>query len=200
MLTVIARALGTSVPRVTRAAAQLGIDARQGNGRFAFSPRAADRVREALGSAPNVDGLSRSEVVVLAALRSAPFGLGSVRAVARRGALSPTATARALDSLGRKELVERSTETVAEGRARERAIWRANLLHPRWPSPDDGRFERCRSRRSAPDQAGRATAVVERPSGPGAAELRSLRLRALGFTRESAPRTAARAAPPARRR
>jgi hypothetical protein len=132
----LARQLGTSVPRVTRAAERLGLDVRQPNGRFSFRPREADRVREALGFAPRTEGLSRSELAVLAALRSAPLGLGSARAVARRSGLSPTAAARALESLERADLVERSTEVVAAGRAREATIWRANLMHPRWPSLD----------------------------------------------------------------
>jgi hypothetical protein len=45
----LARELGTSVPRVTRAAKRLGIGARQPNGRFAFDSQAADRIRDALG-------------------------------------------------------------------------------------------------------------------------------------------------------
>jgi hypothetical protein len=132
----LARKLGTSVPRVTRAARQLGLDARQPNGRFAFTPRQADHVRRALGVTPRVDGLSRSEIFALAALRNAPFGLVSARAVGRRAGLSATAAARALESLRAKGLAEQSTETVAAGRAREMKIWRANLPHPRWPSLD----------------------------------------------------------------
>lgn len=132
----IARELGTSVPRVTRTARRLGLDARQANGRFAFGRGAADRIRGALGSMPRVDDLSSSELAVLAALRDAPLGLGSTRAVARRGNLSPTAAGRALESLLRIGLVERLTEMIAAGRAREARIWRANLQHPRWPSLD----------------------------------------------------------------
>ncbi len=128
--------LGTSVPRVTRAARQLGLDARRPNGRFAFGSEDADRLRRALGRTPRVEGLSRSEVVILAALRSAPFGLDSARAVARRGALSATAAARGLKSLRDKGLVDQSTEMVAAGRARETKIWRANRRHPRWLALD----------------------------------------------------------------
>jgi hypothetical protein len=132
----LARELGTSVPRVTRTADRLGLDVRQSNGRFAFDARAADRLRRVLGSTPRLEGLSRLELAVLAALRSAPFGLGSARAVARRSGLSPTAAARALGSLHCQQLVERTTEVVAEGRAHETTIWRANVRHPRWPSLD----------------------------------------------------------------
>lgn len=132
----LARHLGTSVPRVTRAARRLGLDARRTNGRFAFGPAQSDRVRGALGVTPRVEGLSRSEIMALAGLRNAPFGLSSVRAVARRSALSATAAARALDSLCGKGLAERSTEMVAAGRAREMKVWRASLPHPRWPALD----------------------------------------------------------------
>jgi hypothetical protein len=128
----VARELGTSVPRISRAIRRLGIDARQPNGRLALTPAQAERLRRALGVAPEVEGLTRSETVVLAALRSAPFGLVSARAVSRRSGLSPTASSRALKSLLAKELVLQSNEVIAAGRAREVQIWRANPRHPRW--------------------------------------------------------------------
>lgn len=134
--TALARELGTSVPRVTRVARQLSIDARQANGRYSFTPPQVDRVRRALGMTPRAAGLSRSEVMVLAALRNAPFGLVSARSVARRSGLSPTAVGRALESLRAKELVGRKSEMVAAGRARKTEIWRANLQHPLWPDLD----------------------------------------------------------------
>lgn len=131
----LARELSTSVPRVTRAARRLKIDGGRADGRrYAFSPDAAEHLRKALGSTPAADGLSRSELVALAALRSAPFGLASARAVARRGALSPTTAARALESLARKGLAFRSESMLADGQARWAGVWRANILHPGWPS------------------------------------------------------------------
>jgi hypothetical protein len=132
----LAHALGTSVPRVTRAARRLNLEARQPNGHYAFSPRQADRLRRELGRAPRVDGLTRAETMVLAALRSAPFGLVSIRAVARRAGLSATAAGRALASLRTAGLAERSSEMVAAGRAQRMEVWRANLSHPRWPALD----------------------------------------------------------------
>lgn len=132
----VARELGTSVPRVTRAARRLRLDARQPNGRYAFTSHQVDRLRRSLGSIPRSDGLTRSQMSVLAALRTAPFGLVSARAVARRSGLSPTAAARALDSLLAEGLVERRSEMVAAGQAREMEIWHANLFHPRWPELD----------------------------------------------------------------
>ena len=128
----LARELGTSVPRIGRAIERLHIDARQPNGRLAFTRDQADRIRRALGVTQEIDGLTRSETIALAALRNAPFGLVSARAVARRSGLSPTASARALSSLLTKGLVLRTGETVAAGRAREIEIWRANITHPRW--------------------------------------------------------------------
>lgn len=132
----LARELGTSVPRVVRAARRLGLDARKGNGRYGFSPRQAGRLRRELGVTPKAGGLSGSEVAVLAALRSAPFGLVSARAVARRAGLSATTAARSLASLSAKGLAEQSDEMVAAGRAQEMRVWRANLQHRRWPDLD----------------------------------------------------------------
>jgi hypothetical protein len=137
------------VPRVTRAARQLGLDARQPNGRFAFTPRQADCLRRALGITPQAPGLSRGEVVVLAALRNAPFGLVSARAVARRSGMSPTVSARALETLRGKGLAERSSEMVAAGRAQEMKVWRANFSDRRWMTLDP------------------ILDRVERPEGPG---------------------------------
>jgi len=132
----LARELGTSVPRISRAVDRLGIDARQANGRLAFTPRQAERLRSALGVTPALPGLTRTQVRVLAALRSAPFGMVSARAVARRAAISPTAATRALGDLLTLGLVSRTDEVLAAGRARKAAIWRAVLTHPRWSEID----------------------------------------------------------------
>ena len=132
----LARELGTSVPRISRAVERLGIDARQANGRFAFTEQQADRLRLALGATPKVESLTRSEAVVLAALRNAPFGLVSIRAVARRSGLSPTTVGRALKPLTSEGFVEQAVEVIAAGRARKVTVWRANVLHPRWPELD----------------------------------------------------------------
>lgn len=108
------------------------MDARLDSGRYAITPSQAKRLRRELGRTQDVDGLTPSEVAVLAALRGAPLGLVSARAVARRGRLSPTAAARALRSLLAKDLVVRASETIAAGRAREAEVWHANHGHPRW--------------------------------------------------------------------
>ena len=132
----LARELGTSVPRIARAVERLDIDARQANGRLALTPSQARRVRRALGVSPSLAGLSRPRVRVLAALRSAPFGLVSARAVARRSGLSPTTVTSALKGLLEDGLVTRTEEVLAAGSARKASIWRANLTHPRWAEID----------------------------------------------------------------
>jgi hypothetical protein len=129
----IAREMGTSIPRVVRVAGRLGIE-RGANGRLALTPAQAAQLRDELGFVLEIEGLSRSEVMVLAALRGAPLGLVSSRAVARRSTLSPTAAGSALHRLLDEGLVTRTNEVVAAGTAREMAVWRANVMHPRWPA------------------------------------------------------------------
>lgn len=132
----LARELGTSVPRVTRAVKRLGMGVRQPGGRLSLTRHQADRVRRELGVTPQAAGLTRSETLVLAALRSAPFGLVSARAVARRSGVSPTTAGRALRSLHEMGLVTRTSETLAAGTARSAEVWRTNIRHPRWPELD----------------------------------------------------------------
>lgn len=127
----LAREMDTSIPRVVRAADHLGIERARG-GRLALTPAEVKKLRDELGFVPRIVGLTRSEVMVLAALRKAPLGLVSTRAVARRSTLSPTAAGRALEALLEEGLVTRSDEVVAAGTAKEMVIWRANVGHPRW--------------------------------------------------------------------
>jgi MarR family len=129
-----ARMLGTSVPRVKRAIAELGLDAETGrHGRVALRPAQVRRLAEQLGVSALVPGLSRQEVLVLAALARAPLGLVSARAVARRAGVSPTAATRALETLIEQGLVRREREWIAAGRATERDVYRAAFDSPDWP-------------------------------------------------------------------
>jgi hypothetical protein len=121
----------TSTSRVTRAADRLGFE-RSGGGRLALTPTQVEDLRDELGFVPKIDGLSRSEVMVLTALRKAPLGLISARAVARRSTLSPTAAVKKLEALLEEGLVTRSEEVVAAGTTKAMAIWRANVKHPCW--------------------------------------------------------------------
>jgi len=127
------RRLGSSLPRVQRAIDRLGleIEERRG-GRVLLSESQLERLRDELGVVPSVEGLSRVETQVLAALARSPRGLVTVRAVARRAAVSPTAAAGALRSLAGRGLVRREREWVAAGRARELELIRANVTAPGW--------------------------------------------------------------------
>lgn len=100
---------------------------------------------------PRIEGLTRSQVVVLATLRNAPLGLVSMRAVARRGGISPTTAAAALRSLLAIGLVTRTPETIAAGRARQVLAWRLNVAHPRLAELDPalGKVELRHSARTA---------------------------------------------------
>lgn len=130
-----ARRLGTSVPRVRRAIDRLGLDVngRRG-GRVLLSESQLERLRFELGVVPSIDGLSRVETQVLAALARAPRGLATMRAVARRAGVSPTAAGGAVRSLAARGLVRREREWVAAGRAREVELVRANVGAPDWAS------------------------------------------------------------------
>jgi len=130
-----ARRLGTSLPRIRRAIERLGLEVEQRRGgRVRLSESQLERLRSELGVVPSIDGLSRVETQVLAALARAPRGLATGRAVSRRAGVSPTAAAGALRSLVERGLVRREREWIAAGRAREVELVRANVTAPEWPS------------------------------------------------------------------
>jgi len=129
-----ARRLGTSLPRIRRAIERLGLEVEQRRGgRVRLSESQLERLRSELGVVPSIDGLSRVETQVLAALARAPRGLATGRAVSRRAGVSPTAAAGALRSLVERGLVRREREWIAAGRAREVELVRANVTAPEWP-------------------------------------------------------------------
>ena len=66
-------------------------------GRVAIGAEAFARLRAELGTAVSLDGLTRVQTAVLAALDLAPFGLVSGRAVAARAGVAPTSASRAVD-------------------------------------------------------------------------------------------------------
>ncbi len=117
-----------------RAIGRLGLDvARRPGGRVRLSERQLEELRVELGVVPRVDGLSRVETRVLAALARSPRGLVSVRAVARRAGVSPTAAGAAVRSLSGRGLVRTQQEWVASGRARELELIRAEVTAADWP-------------------------------------------------------------------
>jgi DNA-binding MarR family transcriptional regulator len=128
-----ARRLGSSLPRVRRAIERLGLEVDRGRGgRVLLSESQLERLRSELGVVPSIDGLSRVETQVLATVARAPRGLATVRAVARRAGVSPTAATGALRSLVDRGLVRREREWAAAGRAREVELVRANVTAPGW--------------------------------------------------------------------
>jgi hypothetical protein len=90
------------------------------------------QLRGELGVGARVAGLTPIQVSVLAALRDAPLGLTSIRAVARRAGVSPTASARALDALLGVGLVKRESMVLAVGSARPAELLCLNRRTPRW--------------------------------------------------------------------
>lgn len=133
----LARDLGTSVPRVVRAAARLGFDTRPRgpdgrtrHGRLQLTAAQVAQIRAELGSKASVPSLTDPEAAALAALASAPFGLPSARAVGRKACLSPTAAARAVKRLQARGLVFAQAERMVAGRPRQVQMLYANREHP----------------------------------------------------------------------
>ena len=129
----IARLLDTSIPRVQRAIKRLELRGqRPGAGRGRFTAQQVARLRDELGVTPHVPGLSLTQVRVLAALARAPLGVASIRVLAGRAGLSPTATSRAVASLLAEDLVVCEERMVAAGNAQSMRVFRSNVLVPRW--------------------------------------------------------------------
>jgi hypothetical protein len=90
------------------------------------------RLRDELGVGARVPGLTPIQVFVLAALRDAPLGLASIRAVARRAGVSPTASTRALDALWTEGFLKREPTMLAAGSARPAELWHLDRRAERW--------------------------------------------------------------------
>ncbi|MGH3275249.1 MAG: MarR family transcriptional regulator [Streptosporangiaceae bacterium] len=132
-LAAAARALGTSAPRVRRAADRLGLlIERTASGVFQMTSRQVDDLARELGVTPPVAGLSRVEVRVLAALSRSPRGVASIREAARRAGVSPTATARALARLSSDGVIRRTPTMIAQGHAAEATVYQLRFGSPRW--------------------------------------------------------------------
>ncbi|MBA3808165.1 MAG: MarR family transcriptional regulator [Solirubrobacterales bacterium] len=130
--TAAAHQLGTSVPRVVRAIERLGIDARQRNGRMRLRRQDVARLRAELGVSAEVPDLTPVQANVLAALRSAPLGLASIRAIARRAGVSPTAASRAVVALQEIGLLSGEHTVLAAGIARSATVVHLDRRSPRW--------------------------------------------------------------------
>jgi DNA-binding Lrp family transcriptional regulator len=126
-----AQALGTSTPRVLRALADAGI--RTAPGRHTrLTQDQMEELRGRLGSTPRIGDLRRTDALIAAALARAPLGLTSVRALARRAGISPTAAAAAIPRLREQGLIRTEERTLPGRTARPAQIIRADYASPAW--------------------------------------------------------------------
>jgi excisionase family DNA binding protein len=128
----VARRLGTSVPRVLRAARDGALPTVKRGNRTLFDPAAVEQLRRRWGFAPPVPGLSREDVLVLAALSRRPRGLRSVRAVARAAGVSPTTATGALARLASSGHVAREQRRVTEGHVKDLRVWTVRWASRQW--------------------------------------------------------------------
>ncbi len=138
----VAVILGVAVPTVHRAVRRLDMrpDATAG-GHRSVSYVEVSALTGAFGAIPVVPGFTREEVQVLAGLARSPLGLRSVRAVARRAVVSPTAADRLLGRLLAAGLVVKEQRRFVEGRVTDGCLWRIDWSSLRWPglAPTVGR-------------------------------------------------------------
>lgn len=128
----VARMLGTSTPRVLRAIRRRHmVRSKSPSGAYAVTATQLETLRTELGD-PIPVGLTRVQARVLAALARSPRGLASIRSVARRAGVSPTAAGRALDALTQAGLARAEKQTLALGRATPVLVYSAVVDHPRW--------------------------------------------------------------------
>jgi hypothetical protein len=128
----LANSLGTSLPRVLRAADSLPEPPeRTAGGHRRLTAGQVEEVRQKLGTEA-VPGHSREESFVLAALLRRPLGLRSYRAIARASGISPTTAVRVTSKLESEGLVRKDTWRMVEGVPHDVAVWRANLGSSQW--------------------------------------------------------------------
>lgn len=128
-----AQLLGTSIPRLKRAISKLQAPVeRNGAGRVRVRTEDLPLLLSHLGRAPQVPGLSREDLFVLAALSRHPLGLASARAVSRASSTSPTTASRSLRRLEELGAVECVARKVIEGKAVERKVWGITWTEASW--------------------------------------------------------------------
>jgi hypothetical protein len=128
-----ARRLGTSAPRVRRAADRLGfLIEKDSSGVFHLTEEQVGELARELGVIPRIPGMSRIDAQVLAALSRSPRGVASVREAARRARVSPTAAGRALTRLGAQGLVTRTPMMIARGQASEVTVYQVRFGSGEW--------------------------------------------------------------------
>lgn len=112
-LASVAKELGTTPHRVTRAIDRLGIrlvgpaEQRRGRPAKVLRERDVERLRDELGVAPPSKELTREDLFVLASLDRVARGFTSIRALAHSAGISPTGAAAAVRRLEAKGLISR---------------------------------------------------------------------------------------------
>lgn len=132
--TRVADTLGVSLPAVHALFDRAGVPA-VGRGRSRVATKATlDEAIRARGAVPlKFAGLTRSELLVLAALSRAPLGVLSARELARKAGVSPTVAARALPEFQSMGLVEQRSRVIpVSGRAHSKQFWALNRRSAAW--------------------------------------------------------------------
>lgn len=129
--------LNTSVPRVTRAMKRLGIVGTQGlrdHRRVqVFELFMVKAIEAELGFAPNVEGYTREDMFVLAAMNLSPYGFRSVHAVSRAAAISATTAAKVVTRLTQRGLIIRSPQReLLNRKVVTLSVLNANRHHKEW--------------------------------------------------------------------
>lgn len=128
-----ARRLGTSSPRIRRAVDRLGLPVeRDASGVFHLTGEQVSELARGLGITPLIPGMSRTDAQVLAALSRSPRGVSSVREVARRAGVSPTAAGRALARLVARSLITQTPLMLARGHASEVTVYQVRFGSAEW--------------------------------------------------------------------
>ena len=130
---LVAEKLGTTRTRVHRAVARgLVHPVTTDGGHLRFTEADVVLLKQRLGFAPAVAGLTREEVLAAVALLRHPLGLRSARAVARAAGISPTTASRALHRLEELTLVRRRRRRVVLGSPTDVDVWKIDVRNLRW--------------------------------------------------------------------
>lgn len=124
--------LGTTIPRVLRAARKGHVPSVSRGNRTLLPESSVELLRRRWGWTPAHHELTRHELLVLAALSRCSRGSRSARRIAARAGVSPTTAVATLQRLAEREFVERSTVTEVAGDVREVQVWQVRWSAAPW--------------------------------------------------------------------
>lgn len=128
----VARVLGTTGPRVIRAADRLFPTKHAPGVHRRFTNDEVVALAAELGAVPFTSHPREDHLLVLAALSHRPLGLRSARAVAAVAGMSPTTASRTLTRLQAQGIVYRSQTWVIERRPQRIEPWRVDFSSEAW--------------------------------------------------------------------